>query len=314
MTREQRFSFMSADGKTTIDAVKWIPEDGHYHAILQISHGMVEYIDRYKAFAEFLNKNGYLVVGHSHLGHGASVQSQDDWGYFAEKDAPNVLINDMHTLRTMIQRENEGVPYFMLAHSMGSYLLRRYLTVYNDNLRGAIIMGTGCVPDHLSKLGKFLCSTLAKVYGWRHRSKFVNAMTFGGLYKKFDMDGTNPENNWLTHDVEVVKKYYGEPRCRFLFTLNGYHMLMDTVYYDNQIENARKIPAKLPMFIVSGADDPVGDLGEGIKKVYYMYEQAGLKDVTYKLYEKDRHEILNELDKDVVYSDILSWMEVRITT
>ena len=314
MTREQRFSFMSADGKTTIDAVKWIPEDEHYHAILQISHGMVEYIDRYKAFAEFLNKNGYLVVGHSHLGHGASVQSQDDWGYFAEKDAPNVLINDMHTLRTMIQRENEGVPYFMLAHSMGSYLLRRYLTVYNDNLRGVIIMGTGCVPDRLSKLGKFLCSTLAKVYGWRHRSKFVNAMTFGGPYKKFDMDGTNPENNWLTRDVEVVKKYYGEPRCRFLFTLNGYHMLMDTVYYDNQIENARKIPAKLPMFIVSGADDPVGDLGEGIKKVYYMYEQAGLKDVTYKLYEKDRHEILNELDKDVVYSDILSWMEVRITT
>ena len=314
MTREQRFSFMSADGKTTIDAVKWVPEDGRYHAILQISHGMVEFIDRYKAFAEFLNKNGYLVVGHTHLGHGASVQSKDDWGYFADKDSPNVLIKDMHTLRMMIQQENEGMPYFMLGHSMGSYLLRRYLTVYNDNLRGAIIMGTGCVPDQLSKLGKFLCSTLAKIYGWRHRSKFVNAMTFGGPYKKFDMDGTHPENNWLTRDVEVVKKYYGEPRCRFLFTLNGYHMLMDTVHYDNQVENVKKVPAKLPIFIVSGADDPVGDMGEGVKKVYHMYEQAGLKDVTYKLYEKGRHEILNELNKDVVYNDIFSWMEVRITT
>lgn len=314
MTREERFSFPSSDGKTTIDAVKWIPEDGNYHAILQICHGMVEYIDRYKHFAEFLNEHGYLVVGHSHLGHGASVLSKDDWGYFADKDSPSVLIKDMHTLRTMIQSENEGVPYFMLGHSMGSYLLRRYLTVHNDDLRGAIIMGTGCVEDNIAKMGKNLCSIMAKFMGWRHRSKFVNSLVFGGPYKQYDMDGTNPENNWLTRDAEVVKAYYGEPRCRFLFTLNGYHMLMDTVYYDNQMENIKKTPAKLPIFIVSGQDDPVGDMGEGVKKVYYKYDEAGMKDITYKLYENDRHEILNELDKDVVFEDIRSWMEVHITT
>lgn len=314
MTREERFSFPSADGKTTIDAVKWIPENGNYHAILQITHGMVEYIDRYKHFAEYLNENGYLVVGHSHLGHGASVTSKEEWGYFAKEDSPNVLIKDMHTLRTMIQDENPGVPYFMLGHSMGSYLLRRYLTVYNDNLRGAIIMGTGYVPDNMSKLGKGLCAFLAKIFGWHHRSKFVHDLTFGGPYKQFDMDGTVPENNWLCKDVEVVKHYYGEPRCRFMFTLNGYHMLMDTVHYDNQMENIKKTPVKLPIFIVSGQDDPVGDMGEGVKKVYYMYDEAGMKDITYKLYEGDRHEILNELDKDVVFADILSWMEVHITT
>lgn len=314
MTKEERFSFQSADGKTGIDAVKWIPADGNYHAILQISHGMVEYIDRYKPFAEFLNANGYMVVGHSHLGHGASVVSKEDWGYFAEKDSSNVLIKDMHTLRTIVQSENESLPYFMLAHSMGSYLLRRYLTVYNDNLRGAVIMGTGCVPDAMSKMGRLLCSIMAVFFGWRHRSRFVNSLTFSGPYKRFDMDGTNPENNWLCRDVEVVKKYYGEPQCRFIFTLNGFHMLMDTVYYDNQLENIKKTPAKLPIFIVSGQDDPVGDLGEGVKKVYQKYEAAGVKDVTYKLYENDRHEILNELDKDIVFHDILSWMEVRITT
>ena len=314
MTREERFSFMSADGKTAIDAVKWIPTDGEYHGILQISHGMVEYIDRYKAFAEYLNKKGYLVVGHSHLGHGASVCSKDDWGYFADKDSSDVLIKDMHTLRTMIQKENEGVPYFMLGHSMGSYLLRRYLTVYNDNLRGAIIMGTGCVPDGLSKLGMGLCTILSKIFGWHHRSKFIRNVAFSGPYKKFDMDGSHPENNWLTRDVNVVKEYYGEPRCRFVFTLNGYHMLMETIYYDNQIENVKKTPAKLPLFIVSGEDDPVGDMGAGVKKVYHMYGQAGLKDVTYKLYEKGRHEILNELNKEEVYDDIFSWMEVRLIT
>lgn len=314
MTREERFSFPSADGKTMIDAVKWIPADGKYHAILQISHGMVEYIDRYKCFAEFLNENGYLVVGHNHLGHGASVVSEDNWGYFADKDSPNVLIKDIHTLRTMVQSENEGVPYFMLGHSMGSYLLRRYLTVYNDNLRGAIIVGTGCVEDNLSKLGKKICSLMAVFFGWHHRSKLVQSLTFNGPYKKFDMDGTNPENSWLTRDVEIVKQYYDEPCCRFCFTLNGYHMLMDTVHYDNQMENISKTPKKLPIFIVSGQDDPVGDMGEGVKKVYYKYEKAGMKDITYKLYENDRHELLNELDKDVVFADILSWMEVHITT
>lgn len=314
MTREERFAFPSADGKTMIDAVKWIPEDGNYHAILQISHGMVEYIDRYKHFAEFLNNNGYLVVGHSHLGHGASVVSKDEWGYFADKNSAEVLINDMHTLRTVVQSENEGVPYFMLGHSMGSYLLRRYLTVYNDNLRGAIIMGTGCVEDNLSKMGRSLCRVMAVFLGWHHRSQFVKSLTFGGPYKKFDMDGSNPENNWLTRDVEIVKHYYGEPRCRFTFTLNGFHTLMDTVYYDNQMENIKKTPAKLPIFMVSGADDPVGDMGDGVKKVYYKYEEAGMKDITYKLYEKGRHEILNEVNKEKVFDDLLSWMEVHITT
>lgn len=314
MTREERISFLSADGKTTIDAVKWIPADGKYHAILQVSHGMVEYIDRYKHFAEFLNEQGYLVVGHSHLGHGASVVSKSEWGYFAEEKASNILIEDMHSLRTMIQNENPDVPYFMLGHSMGSYLLRRYLTVYNDHLRGAIIVGTGCVPDIACNTGKILCSVLAKLFGWHHRSNFIKSLAFAGPYKKFDMEGKDPENNWLCRDAEVVKKYYGEPRCRFTFTLNGFYTLFDTVSYDNQMENVKKTPAKLPIFIVSGQDDPVGDMGKGVKKVYYMYDQAGSKDITYKLYEHDRHEILNELDKDVIFRDILSWMEVRTTT
>lgn len=314
MTREERFTFLSADGKTKIDAVKWIPKSGEYHAILQISHGMVEYIDRYKYFAEFLNERGYLVVGHTHLGHGNSVKSKEDWGYFAKEDAPGVLIQDMHTLRTMIQKENPDVPYFMLGHSMGSYLLRRYLTVYNDNLRGAIIMGTGSVPDAISKLGITLCKVLAKFFGWRHRSEFVHSLAFTGSYKKFDMDGTHPEKNWLCRDVEVVKRYYSEERCNFTFTLNGFHMLMDTVHYDNQLDNVKKIPVNLPIFMVSGEDDPVGDLGEGVKRVYHLYEKAGMKDVTYKLYEKDRHELINEPDKEMIFNDIVSWMEVRITT
>ena len=147
MAKEEKFTFLSADGKTTISAVKWLPENGEYVAILQITHGMNEYVGRYKAFAEFLTENGFMVVGHDHLGHGDSVLSEEKRGYFAEEDPSDKLIEDMNQLRQIVQTQNKDVPYFMMGHSMGSYMLRKYLTKYNDNLRGAIIMGTGSVPD-----------------------------------------------------------------------------------------------------------------------------------------------------------------------
>ena len=312
MTKEERFSYPSADGKTTIDAVRWIPENGKYDAILQISHGMIEFIDRYKPFAEYLNDQGFYVVGHTHLGHGNSVTSQENWGFIADEAPSDKMITDMHTLRTMIQKENPGVPYFMLAHSMGSYLLRKYLTIYPDHLSGAILVGTGCVSDVVSRTGMAVCKVMAKFYGWHHRSKMLDKLVFSGPYNKFDKAGAVPENSWLNKDVECVKSYYADPRCTFHFTLNGYYALMETVYYDNQKENIRKTPKTLPLFLVSGKDDPVGNLGAGVKKVFDLYQEAGLEDLTYKLYENDRHEILNETDKEQVYADIASWMKIRI--
>ena len=315
MTKEKQFSFLSKDGKTKIHAVKWMPESGEYRAVLQITHGMVEYIERYKPFAEFLNDQGVLVVGHDHLGHGASVASEEELGYFAEPDPSDTLVEDMHTLRTTIQTENPGVPYFMMGHSMGSYMLRKYLTKYNDNLRGAIIMGTGSVPDFTTKFGISVCRFLAKRYGWEHRSRLVEALSFGGRpYRRYDLTGKKPSNSWLTKDEEIVKSYYSNPKCTFKFTLNGYLGLMEAVLYDNQMENVKKVPKKLPIFLVSGQEDPVGDNGVGVKKVYDMYKEAGLLDITYCLYENDRHEILNETDREKVYADLLAWMKVRIDT
>lgn len=314
MAKEEQFTFLSADGKTAIHAVKWLPEDGNYTAILQITHGMIEFIERYRPFAEYLTENGFMVVGHDHLGHGASVASEDDWGYFADKNPSDTLVADMHKLRTTVQGENGGVPYFMMGHSMGSYMLRKYLTVHNDNLRGVIIMGTGCVPDGTTKLGMFICKFLAAFFGWRHKSRLVESLSFGGPYKKYDLTGKTLSNSWLTKDEDIVKFYYGEPRCTFKFTLNGYLGLMEAVLYDNQPENVKKIPGKLPVFFVSGEDDPVGDCGAGVKKVYEMFVAVGVQDVTYRLYENDRHEILNETDKEKVYADLLAWMRVRIDT
>lgn len=311
MAKEEQISFLSKNGKTMIHAVKWLPENGEFRAILQITHGMVEYIERYRPFAEYLTERGFMVVGHDHLGHGASVNSEEEWGYFGEHPS-DILVEDMQKLRTKIQSENPGVPYFMMAHSMGSYMLRKYLCIHNENLSGAIIMGTGCVPDSTTKLGMWLCKVIATFRGWNYRSKLIQSLSYSKPYRKFDLYGKDYTNSWLTKDEEQVKKYYGDPRCRFMFTVNGYYGLMEAVYFDNQMENIKKVPKDLPIFMVSGEQDPVGDLGEGVKKVYHMYKDAGIEDLTYKLYENDRHEILNETDRQQVFSDIYAWLYVHM--
>lgn len=309
---KETFSFPSKDGKTRIYAVKWIPDDGTYRAILQITHGMIEFVERYEAFAKYLTEHGFLVVGHDHLGHGASVGSTADWGYFSESDPSDTLVADMHTLREMIQKENEEIPYFMLGHSMGSYMLRKYLAFHGEKLSGAIIMGTGFMPQNVTKLGLTLAKLTAKLRGGRYRSRLLEQLTFGKPYKKYDLTGKNAKNSWLTKDEKIVKWYYSEPRCTFHFTANGYIGLTEAVLFDCDPKNLRTYNKRVPVFLVSGKDDPVGDMGEGVKKVYQMFQDAGLRDVEYRLYENDRHEILNETDKETVYHDILTWMEEKM--
>ncbi len=308
----ENFTFLSSDGKTAIHAVKWTPASGETKAVLQIVHGMVEYIERYTPFIEFLTARGYMVVGHDHLGHGKSVDSEADWGYFGRPDPSGLLVEDMHRLRAMIQKDYPDKPYFMLGHSMGSYMLRKYLGFHSEGLSGVIIMGTGYVPRRATSFGIKLCNFLAKLRGWHYRSKFVAGASFGKPYRRFDLTGEDTAASWLTKDQEIVKKYYSEPQCTFTFTLNGYVGLYEAVSYACRQENVDKYPKELPIFMVSGADDPVGDLSKGVMKVYDMFLKAGLEDVTYKLYETDRHEILNELDRETVYSDILAWLNVRV--
>lgn len=311
--KRENFTFSSSDEKTTIHAVKWIPDSGEYKAILQITHGMIEFIERYSDFASFLTNYGFMVVGHDHLGHGESVTDKENWGYIAEDSPSDVMVNDMHKLRTEVQNANKDVPYFMLGHSMGSFMLRKYIMLHNDNLSGVIIMGTGHVPTVVAKTAKDMCSTIALFKGWEHKSKVVERLTFGLPYKKYDLTGEMADNSWLTKDEDIVKAYYSDPKCTFTFSVNAYTALFDTIMFDNRLRNINKIPKNLPLLFVSGNEDPVGNSGRGVKRVHNRYKRVGIKDVTLKLYENDRHEILNEIDRDEVYNDILEWLEDRIS-
>lgn len=311
MAKKEIFTFLSSDKKTMLHGVRWLPDSGEYTAVLQIAHGMIEYVERYGEFASYMAARGYLVVGHDHLGHGDSVESPEDWGYIAEENGDRHMVEDMHQLRLMTERENPGMPYFMLGHSMGSYLLRKYITQYGKGLSGALVVGTGSVPDIAAKAGMLAAKCVARVRGWRYRSRFVESLFFSGPYRRFSMGGEDLENSWLTKDTAIAAKYYGDPKCSYHFTLNGYYTVMQVVYYDNQVENTAKIPRELPIILLSGAEDPVGNMSKGVLHVKKQLEQAGIKDLSCRLYENDRHEILNETDRDMVYRDILKWCESR---
>ncbi len=308
----ETFHFTSADGRTRISAGRWAPE-GEPRFILQIAHGMVEFIDRYNDFAEFLAGHGVLVVGHDHLGHGDSVTSKDEWGYMGDRNPSGILVEDMHALRVLTQKQHPGLPYFMLGHSMGSYLLRKYLALHGAGLAGAVVMGTGDVPGALAGFGAGLCSLIGKTRGWHTRSPLLAKLAMGGgAYRKFDATGKEPERSWLTRDTEIVRRYYAEPRCTFTFTASGYRGLMEAVGFAGKPANIARIPHGLPVLLISGEQDPVGDLGEGVKRVDAKMRAAGLTDVTLKLWPDCRHEVLNELNRAEVYAFILDWLESRL--
>ena len=306
--KKQEFTFRSTSGLCNIRAIKYIP-DGEIKAILQISHGMQEFMDRNEKFANYLCDKGYLVVGNDHLGHGGSVNSKEDWGYFAEKDGNKALLDDLFEVTKIIKAEYGDKPYFLLGHSMGSFYARQYLGEHGNEVDAAIIMGTGHEPLPVVKAGMAICKAIAATKGWRHRSNFVNNMAFGSYNKKFEPARTRVD--WLTKDDDIVDWYLNEPRCTFMFTLNGYYNMFKGIsrLHDKNLLN--NVPKDLPILFVSGQDDPVGSFGKEVYAAADSLKNVGCKNVEVKLYPNDRHEILNELDRQQVYSDLYNWLETK---
>ena len=301
------FYFPSKDGNTEIHTMEWKPQ-GEVKAVLQICHGMIEYVGRYEEFAEFLCEKGYYVVGNDHLGHGKSVQAKSEYGFFNEKYGNVCVLGDMHTLRQRTMKKYPDVPYFILGHSMGSSLLRQYIQMYGNGLSGVILMGT--VADHGKAsllFGKRLCRLMAAFRGWHYRSKMVDNLAIGGYNKKFKPAHTRAD--WITSDFERMEAYASDPLCSFRFTVNAYYNMFLGMLSTQRKEGVYMIPKSLPVLFVSGAEDPVGEFGKGVRKIYEKYRAAGIQDVTLRLYVGDRHEILNETDREQVFEDLLEWLE-----
>lgn len=263
---------------------------------------MTEHILRYEDFAKFLNENDVLVCGNDHLGHGKSITSKKNLGYFCKEKGHFILVDDLNTMHNTIAEEYPGVPYFLLGHSMGSFAAREYIMRYGQGLSGAIIMGTGQNPQALLGFAKLLCKIIKTFKGWHHRSNTISNIAFGKYNKK--TDSITPFD-WLTRDKNSVQKYIDDPLCGYTFTLNGFYNLFDMISYIEKDQNIAKIDKELPILLISGQEDPVGLYGKAVHQIYNIYKNTGIKNTQKKLYPDNRHEILNELDKNQVYTDIL---------
>lgn len=305
MTREE-FYFDSRDGINKLHAVEWKPSIEKPKYILQIVHGMSEYALCYNEFATFLANKGILVVAEDHLGHGKSVTIDGITGYFCKQDPATVLVRDVHRLKKLTQEKYKGIPYYILGHSMGSFILRNYICCYGTGIEGAIIMGTGKQPKAMVSTGLNLTKILTLLQGEKHKSKIINTIAFGNFNSKV----VNPrtQSDWLTTNEKSVDAYVADPMRGFTFTLNGYSTiftLMKRLYEQTYLE---KMPKELPILMTSGEMDPVGDYGKTVKVVYEDFKELGMKDITIKLYPIYRHEILNEVENEKVYEDIFEWM------
>lgn len=308
--KKEELWFDSRDGKTKLHALRYTPDEGVVRGVVQIVHGMSEYVERYEEFAEFLTSRGFVVTGDDHLGHGKSVPEGGNFGYFCEQDPATVVVRDVHRLKKMTQELYPQVPYVIVGHSMGSFILRNYLCKYATGISGAVIMGTGMPSKALLLASKATAAVIRLFCGDRHVSGFINRACFGSYNKRVE----NPvsENAWLSANRSNVERYDEDPMCGFVFTVNGFRTLFELIDRLHKKENLAQIPADLPIFMISGAEDPVGDYGAGVQAAYDSLTEAGLKNVEKKLYEGDRHELLNEDDRETVMQDICDWIDRKV--
>ena len=303
------FSFTSSTGVNRI-RVKTCTPDGAVRGVVQIAHGIAEHADRYAPFMQFLAENGFAVAADDHLGHGRSIEREEDKGFFAEKDGWWRVVQDLKTIHNTMKEKYPTVPYIFFGHSMGSFLARSYLICYPDDCDAAIISGTGQQSPLMVNGGLLMANLLVKKLGARGDGQQLNDIAFGSYNDRISEKKT--EFDWLSRDEENVRKYIDDPLCGFVAKCSLYRDMMVGIKFISSKKNAARMNKSTPIYFMSGDADPVGEYGKGVNKAYQLFCGVGMRDVTMRLYSGGRHEMLNEINYQDVYRDILNWINEKI--
>lgn len=306
---EIREFYYESVNHSEIYCIEWIPA-APPRAVLQLSHGIMEHIGRYDNFARYMADRGILVVGNNHLGHGKMAAESGNLGFFADENGWMTVVQDMHQLYQLEHAKYPDLPYFILGHSMGSFLTRTYLTLYPNELRGAILSGTAQTPKAINNLGLIVAAVEKKIVTPKGKSKRLNQLCFGSYPKKFSPAKT--KYCWISSDEEIENAYLSDPFCGFIPTASMFSDMLEGIKYITDKKNLIKMQKDLPIYFFSGALDPVGETGKGVKRAYESFLSVGCTDVSIKIYPNGRHEMLNETNRDEVYRDILDWIECKL--
>ena len=292
-------------GGGKLHACRWTPE-GEVKAIVQIVHGLAEYVERYDDLAEFFNSRGILVVAEDHMGHGKSICDATPMGYFA--GGWHAAVKDTYRLLKNTMGEFPGVPYILFGHSMGSFMARTVLAKYPDSgIAGAIICGSAWMPGAVIGAGKALATVICKKNGEKNPSNLLQNMMFGGYTKRIEHPRTSCD--WLTRDQKIVDAYVEDPLCGFIPSAGLVRDMMTGLQYIQDGKNLDAMKKDLPIFLVAGGDDPVGGYGAGVEQCAAEFKKHGMAHVDMKIYPLCRHEIHNEINRHEVYEDLAGWVE-----
>lgn len=297
----KQYTIASATGVADI-FVQSVTPDTPPVGIVQIIHGMAEHSDRYLAVADFLAEAGFAVFMSDHAGHGRSVKNDEDLGYFGEKEGHIRIVEDAYAVTKLAKEQFPDTKVILWGHSMGSFVTRSYLAKYPAAVDAAVICGTaGANPA--AGAGALIANLIAKLKGSRYRSTFIDGLAFGAYNKKFE---GRTKFDWLSVDKKNIDDYIADPKCGYLFTATAYRDLFTLLGSVSQDECFAKAPKNIPLYLIAGDMDPVGNFGKGVTEVYNKYTAAGCN-VKMKLYPGLRHEIHNEDSREEIYADILAF-------
>ncbi|MEG0132514.1 MAG: alpha/beta hydrolase [Clostridium sp.] len=290
------------DGKE-IYLYKWEPVTGiKPKGVVQVIHGMAEHAIRYDEFASELVKEGFVVYGDDHRGHGKSAENLNSLGYISDNDGFHTMVHDQGEINKFIRDENPGVEVFIFGHSMGSFISQRYMEIYGDTVSGVILSGTGGKPAPITNFGIALAGVIMGLKGRRASGKLIDNIGFGSYNNQVENKKT--KFDWLSRDEYQVEKYILDPYCGAEFPISFFYDLLKGMKAIHRKENLSAIPKELSVKILSGDKDPVGEYGKGILSLVETFKGLGIVNLSHKLYEGGRHEILNEINKEEVINDV----------
>ena len=297
--------YLTASDNAQIAVHRWLPLT-QPRGIILISHGMMEYAMRYDRFADAAIAQGFAVYAPDHRGHGETAGSLLKLGYLADKNGFERVTEDIHELTLEIQSRHPNTAVILLGHSFGSFVSQMFIEKYGNLLAGCVLSGTRG-PDPLVVFGgKITANVIALLCGKKKQSPFLMQLSFGTYNDRISNPGS--PNSWLSRDVSEVEKYDASPWAGFTCTAGFFKDLLSGLSSIHRPDALQGIPENLPVFIICGAEDPVGSYGKTVKKLADILTDKGINDLALKIYEGSRHELLNETNRDEVTADVLDWI------
>ena len=311
------FDYPSHDGRSTVNAQLWMDyrfglegEDAiQPKGVLQFIHGMTEHIERYDDYARYFVERGFVVCAEDHIGHGHTVPSREELGHLPV-NGKQIVLDDIHTLYTMVHQSFPDLPYVMYGHSMGSLILRAYIARFGTDLDAVVLSATHNGPFAVSLAGQALARTMALFKGDQYRSQFFYNQSLGDYSEQ--IENARTQLDWLTHDEDIIDGFLTDELSNFNLTVGGFATLLDITGEVVTKGSASRIPKELPMLIVGGDGDPMGEYGKALQDAYGLYQAMGMENVDLKIYEGMRHEVHNEVGREQVYEEIADWIEEHI--